>query len=381
MRTLVKLVVNLVVLAVVVLFVGGWIYSTQLLEPGTDPDPPRDLSVVASTTDTVTLRPQDAPDSEVRDLHGDLITGLDTPDGFLQLSGEPVAVDGDAVERRAELVAGTPPSAGDPGRLTSYAWPDDPTIVGLDVEQVVAQGPLGDLPGWVYPGSGEAADDWVVYVHGRGGTRATALRTLDTVVGELGRSALAITMRNDIGAPPSPDGHGHFGDTEWQDLEAWLLWLATTQDVDTVTLYGFSQGGSVAASCLRRCVEEVDVDAAILDSPLLSITATLDLQAADRGIPGPVIPPLLASTELLAQARGGPDFDNLEHVAPLAAMDLPMLAFHGEEDQTVPIGPTIELAEAAPDHVELITYAGDHIRGWNVDPAGYESAITAFLDR
>ncbi len=380
MRRLLRIVVSLVVLAALVLAGGGWYYSNQLLPPETPTDDPdRDLVVVGVTDDSVTVRPDDAPDWEVRDLGGDLVVGFETADGYLQLSGPPVSTDGDAVERRAELVAGIAPAPGDRGRTSVAAWPEDPSILGLEVEDVVAPGPLGDLPGWLYPGHGSAADDWVVYVHGRGGTRADALRTLDLVVGELGHSALVITHRNDVGAPPSPDGHGHFGDSEWADLEAWLVWLADTQEVETTTLFAFSQGASVVASCLRRCVDEVQVDAAVLDSPLLSLQATLQLQAAERSIPGPLIDPLLAATEVVTEARGGPEFDNLEHVSAMADLDLPILAVHGEQDRTVPIDTTLELAAADPEQVELVTYEGDHVRGWNVDPAAYEAAVAGFL--
>lgn len=381
MRTLSRFLVTIVVLAAVLLVGAGWHDSTQLLDPGTGGDPVRDMAVVAVTGDTVTLRPRDAPDREVRDLTGDLVVGLDTGDGFLRLSGPPVSTDGSAVERTAELVTGSFPEPGDAGLLTLDAWPDDPTLVGLDVEEVSVLGPVGDLPGWVFPGHGRAADDWVVHVHGRGGSRATALRTVGTVVGDLGRSALVITHRNDVGAPASPDGNGHVGDTEWEDLQAWLLWLERGHDVDTVTLFAAGQGASVAASCLRRCVDEVSVDAAILDSPLLSLRETLELQAADRGVPDPLIGPLLASTRVVSGLRGGPEFGNLEHVRALADLDLPILLLHGEQDETVPIGPTLDLAAADPDQVDLVTWTGGHDRGWNVDPDVYEAALTAFLTR
>lgn len=97
--------------------------------------------------------------------------------------------------------------------------------------------------------------------------------------------------------------------------------------------------------------------------------------------PGPLVPPLLVTTDAPVELRGGPDLGKLEHVQPLAEMELPMLAFLGVEDMTLPIEPTIELAEFAPDHVELVAYTGDHMRGWNVDPEVYASALVGFLDQ
>ncbi|WP_345406312.1 hypothetical protein [Nonomuraea salmonea] len=72
-------------------------------------------------------------------------------------------------------------------------------------------------------------------MHGQNGRRKAELKILP-VVHELGLPFLAITYRNDEGAPPSHDGLLHLGDAEWRDLEA-ALRHATTM------------GGRSASSC------------------------------------------------------------------------------------------------------------------------------------
>ena len=371
--------VVVVLLLVVGLFAGGWYYTNELLPAARPGDVATDVEVVAVDGDTITLRPDGAPDYDVADLGSDDVVGFQHLTGYLQLSGEPEEGTDGAVTRSFHVVAGTPPAAGDRGDVQAYAYPDDPTVLGLDAEEVVAAGPLGDMPGWRFPGEGAAGEDWVVFVHGRGASRAETLRGVEVVRGETDRSALVVTYRNDPGGPDSPDGYGHFGDTEWLDLQAWLAWLQSTSDPDTVTLYGYSQGGSVVAACLRRCEGIEDVTGAVLDSPLLSMQATLELQASERDIPDPVIPPLLVATKVVSTLRGGPDYANLEHVDALAALDLPILLFHGRDDDTVPFAPSARLAEADPDQVTFLPYDGNHVRGWNVDPEGYADAVVDFL--
>lgn len=370
--------VVVVLLLVVGLAAGGWYYTDELLPAAVPGDPELDTEVVAVDGDTITLRPDGAPAWEVEDLQGDHRVGLQHLTGYLQLHGPAEPGEDGATTRAFELVAGTPPAAGDRADVQAHAYPDDPTVLGLRVDEVVATGPLGDLPGWRFPGEGEHADDWVVFVHGRGATRAETLRGVEVVVGT-GRSALVVTHRNDPGAPASPDGFGHFGDTEWQDLQAWLDWLDEAADPAGVTLFGYSQGGSVVAACLRRCADTTDVTGAILDSPLLSMHATLELQAAERDIPDPVIGPLLWATKAVSTVRGGPDFARLEHVDALAALDLPILVSHGHDDDTVPRAPSAALAEADPAQVTLLPHDGGHVRGWNVDPEGWSDAVTDFL--
>lgn len=378
-RIVTTTVLGVVVLLVVGLAAGGWYYTNELLPAATASPPATDVRVVGVDGDTITLQPDGAPAYDVADLRSDHVLGFQHLAGYLRLSGEATVTDPATTTRTFEVVAGTPPAVGDRGDVQAYAYPEDPTVVGTEVEEVVAPGPLGDLPGWRFPGRGEHAEDWVVFVHGRGATRAEALRAVDLVMEDTGHSALVVTHRNDPEAPPSPDGFGHYGDTEWLDLQAWLAWLEDTADPRTVTLYGFSQGASVLASCLQRCEDTAAVSGAILDSPLLSMHETLVLQAEGRDIPSPAIGPLLVATKAIADLRGGPDFARLEHVEDLAAADLPLLVFHGRDDTTVPFGPSAALAERDPQQVTFVPYDGEHVRGWNADPARYADAVTTFL--
>ena len=269
------------------------------------------------------------------------------------------------------------PAAGDRGDVQSHAFPsDDPGLV-RPTELVAIEGPLGDLPAWIMPGT---ADTWIVWVHGRGGTRAAALRTASATAGT-GFPMLVVSHRNDPDAPRSPDGFGHYGDREWEDLEAALTWLQEVHAPPRIVLFGESQGGSVVVNCLRRCVDTDAVTGVVLESPLLSMNATLELQAAERGIPSWAIGSLLSATKVMSAIRSGPDFANLEQVEWLAARDLPVLLFHGRDDTTVPFSSSERLATIDPDDVVFVPYAGEHVRGWNVDPAGWTDALLDFLAR
>lgn len=378
---LIRTVVLGVVVAALALAGGGWYYADQALARGVPGPEARDVEVVAINGDRVTLRAVDAPTWAVQDLVGDLVVGFDHDRGYLRLRGAPVGDVGDdpaTATRRFEVVVGTPPAIGDLGAIEVAAYPDDPGALGLAFEDVVLAGELGSFPGWVFPGAARA-DEWVVIVHGRGGTREGGLRAVDHVVGELGMSALVISYRNDPGAPLAPDGKGQFGDSEWRDLEEWLAWVRRSRDPSSITLLGQSQGGSLVAACMRRCAATQDIDRIVLDAPLLSLSETLRLQATNRGIPGIVQGPLLRTAGWIMERRTDIRTDRVEHVVALANMDLPILVFHGTNDTTVPEGPSRALANLDPDQVRLVTHDGEHVRAWNVDEAAYDRALTTFL--
>jgi len=363
-----------VLLAVTGLIGSGWYYSNQLLPAASPSDPVYEIDVLDVRDDVITLDLTGASeDYEEVDLTTDGIFGFETTSGYLHLT-DVVDVSGDRVQRRYVAIEGT--AAEDVrGEIQAYAYPDDPGVLGREFDEVVVAGPLGDYPAWRFPADG---DDWVVFVHGRGATLAEPLRAVDHVVSS-GVNALVITYRNDPDAPASPDGHGHFGDSEWEDLAAAVDWLVGEEDVDDLVLWGYSQGGSVVASYLRRGDVPDEVVGAVLDSPILSMHGTLRLQAMNRGIPSALLGPILASATTISELRSSIDFGRLEHVEAADEFSLPILLFHGRGDTSVPFEPAQKFAAARKELVTFVPYDGDHVRGWNVDNERYLDAVTAFL--
>lgn len=374
-RVLLWLVVLVVLLAAGGFVAGGWYYSDQLLPAPVPGAPTFDLDVLAVTDDQVTLEDD-----------GDAATpgtfGLDYADGFAQITD--IVADGDGtVTRRFAVLEGEPPEPGDVASTTAYAFPEDAAaaedaigVDGVEVEEVALEGPLGAYPAWAAEVDG--ATTWAVVVHGRGATRAEAVRLLPTLV-DLGLTTLVISYRNDGVAPATEDGFGRFGWTEWRDLEA-AAQHALSDGARRLVLVGYSQGGGVVAQFLRRSGLADTVSAAVLDAPFLSMDATLELSAAERGIPDPLVEPLLAVTKAISDLRADLPFDELEHVAAADTFAVPMLIFHGDADRTVPVEPSRAFAAARPDLVDYVEVEDtDHVRAWNVDPARYESLVRDFL--
>jgi uncharacterized protein len=292
------------------------------------------------------------------------------------------ASDGQVV-RHAELLTGDWPSAGDRAAPMVDTFAGDPAeTLGLPYDTVEVHGELGALPAWrVVPKGADRAGPWVVFVHGRGAHKAEGNRIL-ALAEELGLPSLSISIRGDADAAQDPDGYGRYGDTEWEDLQAAVDHLGAIEDAERFVLVGYSQGASIVLTFLRRSPDAHAVDAAVLVSPLVSLEATLELQAAERGIPDPLIAPLLATTRWISAWRADLDFDRLEHVDALDELprDLPMFVTHGDADRSIPVEPTRRFADGLTDQVTYLEYEGaGHVREWNVDREGFEAELIAFL--
>lgn len=362
------IVVGVLVLAAAGLLAGGWHFSGQLVAlPEVRPFSP-DTEVLAVSTNEVSLPAEG-------DAAIDGAWGLQLPDDRHVVLGAIAERQGDVVTRTFDEPTGAPPRRGEPARVDEYVWTGDPArALGIAHREVEVDAELGTLPTWLVPGT---SDTWVVFVHGRGGTREEALRFLPLLT-ELGHPVLVPSYRGDGVAPDPPDGTIAFGLTEWRDLEA-VVGHALDEGATDVVLMGASMGGATVATFVRESPLASVVAGVVLDSPVLSMDALLELQADLEGIPAPLAPPLLAVTEVLARLRSDLDTRRLEFVGSAEEIDVPVLLVHGADDTFVPVEPSDRFARAHPDTTYLRVDRADHVRSWNVDRGAYEAALRTFL--
>jgi predicted esterase len=360
---------------------GGWYYSDELL-PAPAPDDPALAHTVTSVdpeAGTLTLTPGESGEADLT-----LPTiGLLGEEVLLLADGEPRAHEGD-ITRAVELLDGTWPEPGAQLAATVDTFDGDPAgTLGLPFDVIDVPSQLGELPAWRRVPNGSASRGiWAVIVHGRGGGLTEGNRLLPTLE-EVGLPSLTISVRNDPDAPADDRGYGYYGAREWREIDAAIDHLVEVEDARAIVLIGYSQGASASLSLLRRSERAELVSAAVLISPLVSLDATLELQARNRDIPEPLIGPLLTSTRWISTARSGLDFSQVEHVERAEELpdDIPILLTHGAADRTVPVEPTRELAAALADQATYTEYpATDHVREWNTDRERFEEDLRTLLE-
>ncbi|PAK24135.1 hypothetical protein CJD44_24430, partial [Streptomyces sp. alain-838] len=187
----------------------------------------------------------------------------------------------DTVVRRLERVTHGTLTAGDRVWFTPNLYVGDPgTALDLEFADVEVPGEPGPLPAWFLPGS---RPTWVIAVHGLAATREHALN----IIAPLHRRdvpVLALAYRGDVGAPPSPDGLHHFGETEWRDVDAAIRY-AVDHGARQVVLLGWSTGATMALRTAALSGVRERIAGLVLDSPVLSWEATLRALAAARPPP------------------------------------------------------------------------------------------------
>ena len=374
-------VVLLLVLGLVFFAGGGWFYSGEIrdgalasLPPGS-PDLQTRVLAVGDATITLARDPRSP---------GELTTpgtwGLIWRGGYGRLGAIRSQAD-DRVERGFRRLEGPNPRPGELTAVDGYAWPADPALAaGRPAREVTYPSPLGPIPAWRVDGR---RDTWVILVHGYNAARTETLRTLAAVAAQ-GFPALAISYRNDPGAPRNPDGLRHWGATEWRDLEAATRY-ALGQGAAGVVLAGYSMGGAVVTSFLLSSPLASRVRGVVLDAPALDLGKVLDYGAEDRTLPvlGTAVPPALTEVAKgIAGLRYDLDWGDLDYVDRAGGLRSPILLFHQRGDPTVPVRVSERLARARPDLVTFERFGGaGHVQSWNVDRPRYERALRAFLER
>jgi pimeloyl-ACP methyl ester carboxylesterase len=240
--------------------------------------------------------------------------------------------------------------------------------LGIDYTEVQVEGELGDMPAWQIAGEG---DTWLIFVHGIDGEREGGLRPLPTIV-DAGLPTLLITYRNDQGAPASPDGLSHLGQTEWRDLEA-AVEYAVGEGAEDIILYGDSMGGAISTRFIHESKHADLVSAMVLDAPALDWSGIIQNQAHQLHLGA-----LNGLVQWMISLRTGVNFAELDELDQTAAFTMPILLFQGESDQLVPPHESKRFADAVGAEFVEVPDAG-HIQSWNVDPDAYDEHLSDFL--
>ncbi|MBN4059463.1 alpha/beta fold hydrolase, partial [Dehalococcoides mccartyi] len=336
------------------------------------------LMVTAIGNGTITLQLLDDAEEEEEYLPISAKWGVTDGEDYGQL-GDLLSDSGGLVTREFVPLKGDF-AVGQQVYLDRSAYPHDPgSAFGLDYQEAVIPGPLGNLRAWyVAPEESQSgsSDVWAVLVHGRTATRDASIRLLDDL-SELGIPSLTIEYRNDKGAPASESGYYDFGVTEWEDVEAATRY-ALENGASKIVLIGYSMGGGIIVSYQLQSDLADRTVGLILDAPMLNFGRTIDRGAEERSVPAPIT----AAAKFIATLRFGIDWGALDYLSRASELDVPILLFHGDADILVPIETSLEFAEKLPGLVELHTFAdAEHVAGWNRYTDEYESFVREFINR
>ncbi|WP_354642788.1 alpha/beta hydrolase [Kitasatospora camelliae] len=321
----------------------------------------------------------------VHDLGSGRVTVTRTPDtlrpghyalewagGGHAVIGEVLGGDAQSVTRRLERADGGTLAVGIEVRVTPLVHLGDPrTALGLDFTETAVDGELGVMPAWYVPA---IRGTWVILVHGPGSDRRQALPVIP-LLHALRMPTLTITYRGDPDAPAPPDGLGHFGETEWRDVEA-AIRFALDCGAGKVVLYGWSLGATMALQTAARSTWRDAVAGLVLDSPVLDLSASVRREAVRAGVPAP----LAGLGALAAEGRSGVDLASFARIAEGRDLHMPTLVLHSPVDGVAPWAAAERLARRREDLVSLQAVPGaEHTALWNADPEAYGEALRRWM--
>jgi alpha-beta hydrolase superfamily lysophospholipase len=273
--------------------------------------------------------------------------------------------------------------------LETNVYAGDPSEArGLPYRSVEVPDPLGSMPAWLIPTAPRQSADtstkrgttpnrspvWAVVVHGHTDNRQNGLRIAPTLR-DAGLTSLLISYRKDLGAPDSPDGLYHLGETEWEDLDAAARY-AVRHGARSLVLIGYSMGGALINQFMQHSLLKERVSGVVLDAPALDWKSIFAFNSEQMGLPGFFSLPV----EWAVDARIDPGWNSLDALQHADAFQVPVLLFHGIDDTVVPIGDSDEFAEELGKRVTYYRVPeADHTQEWNVNPALYERRLSSFL--
>lgn len=361
-----SIVIVIVALSLLAIGAVAWIAAGRVGREGLRPGQSRAAvraTVVSATADEVVLIP-----SGRRRLKVTGTWSLWWPGGSGSIS-RPTAVDERAVRFKLDRAA-QPPSPGTTCEFDSAPLASEGGRASST--EVTYETPLGAVTGYLVPGSGSS---WLICVHGQSSSPRGTYRLLD-VVAAAPAPKLAVSYRNDPGAPPAADGNFDFGRSEWADLEAGVQY-AIDHGAAEIVLVAESMGASIALWFMHHSPLAARVRGIVLDAPVLDFESAVEWVGRTTGVPRP----LIGLGKRAAALRFSIDWRRYDAREVLDAVEVPVLLIHGDRDGQVPVALSAEAASRNRAVVfERFAGAG-HCQSWNTDRDRYESLLGDLVRR
>ena len=190
----------------------------------------------------------------------------------------------------------------------------------------------------------------------------------------LGRSALIVDLR----ACGSSQGHTiTFGIHESRDCHTWLEYMVKRFGPDRkIILTGISMGASTVLMAASKELPE-NVIGVLADCGFTSAKAIIQKVIRQMKLPPRLSYPFV---KLGARLYGGFSLDQSSAIESVKNSKVPVIFFHGENDDFVPCQMSRENYEACCARKKLVTTPGaGHGLCYLVDPEGYLNALREFF--
>ena len=249
------------------------------------------------------------------------------------------------------------------------------SVSGLDYETIYYQSDLGEFPAYL-TNNGDVGI--VIFVHGFRGdySREVFAKMRAGEIVDMGYRSMIISYRNDKGLPKDPSGIFQYGTTEWKDIDGAID--KALEFTDNVVLWGTSGGGGPISSWLGNVGDKTKVKGIIYEAPVINFWESVEVNGAARY---PWVPQqLFGYFKIFTEIRYGIDFEDMNFTDNVINSDIPVLLFHGDDDEWVPVEMSDLIAENRDTNFTYIRYENvGHVTSWNADPDNYVYQLDTFL--
>lgn len=249
------------------------------------------------------------------------------------------------------------------------------SVVDIEYEDIFYQSDIGQFPAYL-TSSGD--NGVVIFVHGFRGDYSrevfAQLRAKDLM--NMGFRSMIISYRNDRGLPKDPSGIFQYGVSEWKDIDAAID--EARKISENVVLWGISGGGGPVSSWIQNTNDISKVSGIIYEAPVISFWESVEVNGAARF---PWLPHgLFSYFKIVTELRYGVDFDSMDFRDAVINSDIPVLLFHGDDDEWVPVEMSDLIAESRNKNFTYIRSENvGHVTSWNADPENYVLQMSVFL--